>query len=160
MHHSQVRGLVHVREVRVINTAWTTSMQISYVTYHIFLIHWWMNERMNAWMNEWMNEWEYDHFVLYVALLYRQVLLVDNSLMLNHIITRRSTVLQNETFGTQRYTIVNHNSNESYEMNYHNSVYNNHCNSNNIFFIIHSFSTIHDWNAWTYYHRNYCNNKP
>ena len=91
-----------------------------------------------------MNEWEYDHFILYVVLLYRQVLLVDNSLVLNHIISRRSTVLKNKTFGTQRYTIVNHNSNESYEINYHNSIYNNDCSSNNIFFIIQPFPTIHD----------------
>ena len=38
---------------------------------------------------------------------YRQVLLVDNSLVLNHIISRRITVLKYKTFGTQRYAIVN-----------------------------------------------------
>ena len=96
-------------------------------------------------MNEWMNEWEYDHFILYVVLLHRQVLLVDNSLVLNHIISRRSTVLKNKTFGTQRYTIVNHNSDESYRINYHNSIYNNHCSSNNINILNHPHVSRHTW---------------
>ena len=90
-------------------------------------------------LNPLMNGWEYDHFILYELLLCRQVLLVDNSLVLNHIILRRITVLKNRTFGTQRYTIVNHDSNESYEIYYHNSIYKNNNSNNNIF-----FSIIHD----------------
>ena len=83
-----------------------------------------MNTGMNQSIYQSMIEWEYDHFILYVVLLYHQVLLVDNSLALNHIISRRSTVLKNKAFGTQRYTILYHNSNECYENDYHNSFYN------------------------------------
>ena len=94
-----------------------------------------------------MNQSEYDHFILNVVLLYRQVLLVVNSLVLNHIISKRVTVLNNKTFDTQRYTIVNHHSNTSYETHYQDSIYDNNMSNINIFFIIYSFSTIYDWNA-------------
>ena len=100
--------------VWLIHTAWTTSMYISYVIHHLFSIDWLMNERM------------YENMIIsYGMWCYRQVLLLDNSLVLNHIISRRINVLKYKTFGNQRYAIVHHNCNESYEINNHNSIYNN-----------------------------------
>ena len=89
-------------------------MYISFVVHHLFSIHWLMIEQM------------YENMIIsFCVWCYRHVWLVDDSLVLNQIISRRISVLKNKTFGTQRYAIVHHDSNESYEIHYYNSIYNN-----------------------------------
>ena len=72
-----------------------------------------------------MNKRMYGNMIISYYMCYCQVSLVDNSLVLYHIIWRRIAVLKNKTFGTQWYTIGHHNSNEYYKINHHNSIYNN-----------------------------------
>ena len=112
-----MRGLAHVREVSLTHTHSLNNFNVHIICHTSFILNWLINE--------WTNVWEYDHIIWYVVLLYRQVLLVDNSLVLNHIISRRINVLKYKTFGNQRYAIVHYDCNESYKINNHNSIYNN-----------------------------------
>ena len=71
---------------------------------------------------------------------------VSNSLVLNHIILRTITVLKKKTFGTRRCTIVHHNSNKSYKIYNHNSIYNNDykvTSMHSLLCIMHLLTTIH-----------------